>query len=148
MSVKTLQNLRSAFLAAIDASGLMAPRRLAKALNADWVKPLSTLDKRARIGLARLARYASALGIAPKQIDDSVVVDLMTEVRDSSLHRNPNRLHRTIAQVWNEVALRSGGKLQTITVPSFRRPPRRIEWSVLSEEFRSDVENHLNWCAG
>jgi integrase len=148
MSVKTLQNLRSAFLAAISASGLTRPRRLVKALNADWTIMLSMHGKRARIGLAKLARCASTLGISPEQIDDSIIADLMAEVRDSSLHRNPNRLHRMIAQVWNEVAFQSGGKLQPVTVPSFRRPPQRIEWSALSKAFRRDGETYLNWCAG
>jgi len=148
ISIKTLQNVRSGFLAAINASGLTAPCRLAKALNADWGKLLSRRGKRARIGLARLARYASGSGIPPEQIDDAVVDALMTEVRERSLHRHPNRLHRMMAQVWKEVALQSGGKLQTITVPSFRRPPRRIEWSVLHIEFQRDRENFLSWCAG
>ncbi len=53
ISIKTLQNVRSGFLAAINASGLTAPCRLAKALNADWGKLLSRRGKRARIGLAQ-----------------------------------------------------------------------------------------------
>ena len=148
MSVKTLQNLRSAFLAGVSASGLMRSRRPVAALNADWTKLLSRRGKRVRIGLARLARYASASEIAPEQIDDAVVATWMTEVRECSLHRDPDRLQRKTTQIWNELADHSGGRLQPVTVPSFRRSPRRIEWSDLSEPFRSDAENHLNWCAG
>ena len=35
-----------------------------------------------------------------------------------------------------------------MTVPSFRRPPRRFEWALLASAFRTDVDDYLTWCAG
>ena len=32
-------------------------------------------------------------------------------------------------------------------VPSFRRAPQRIEWTLLHNEFRKNVEEYLSWCA-
>jgi hypothetical protein len=94
MSAKTLQNVRAGFLAAVKVAGFMPAQRLAKALTADWVKLLDGQSKRTRLGLARLARYASARKIAPRQVDDAVVADMIREIRECSLYRNPNRLHR------------------------------------------------------
>ena len=38
--------------------------------------------RRAQIGLSRLARYASAKGIEPAQINDAVIEAFITEVRN------------------------------------------------------------------
>jgi integrase len=69
-------------------------------------------------------------------------------VRQGSLHRNPNHLHRTIAKIWNEAARQPGLDLRQVTIPSFRPPARRTNWEDLTCEFRQDVDAHLAWCAG
>lgn len=147
-SAKTLQNVRAGFLAAVKAVGLMPSRRLARALRADWLKLLDGQNTRTRLGLARLARYASARMIAPRQVNDAVVAAMMNEIRNCSLHRNPNRLHRTTAQVWNELARRRVLKLRMLQVPSFAKPSKRIAWSMLADEFRQDLDRYLRWCGG
>jgi len=148
MSAKTLQNVRSGFLAAVKTAGLMPSRRLAKALTAEWVKLLDGQSTRTRLGLARLARHASAQQIAPRQVDDAIVNDMMHEVHDCSLHRNPNRLHRTTTKVWNELAGQRARKLKKLTVQSFAKRSKRIAWSALTDEFRQDLEDYLRWCGG
>jgi integrase len=105
-------------------------------------------DRRARFGLSHLARYASALGIAPEQINDAVIENFIAAVRDGSLHRKPNDLHRMATVIWNEVAKRSGLNLQPVKVPSFRPPAKRIEWTLLPKGFRNDVDKYLAWCGG
>ncbi len=37
--------------------------------------------------------------------------------------------------------------LAQVSVPSFRPPARRVDWSLLPESFRKDVEECLAWCA-
>jgi integrase len=37
--------------------------------------------------------------------------------------------------------------LSPVSIPSFRPPPRRVDWSLLPESFREDVEDCLSWCA-
>ena len=105
-------------------------------------------EKRAHIGLSRLARFASANGIDPGEIDDTVIERFIAAVREGSLHRKPNDLHRSVALIWNEVATQPGLNLQPVTVPSFRPPAKRIDWTLLPKSFRSDVEKYLNWCGG
>jgi hypothetical protein len=104
--------------------------------------------QRAHIGLSKLARHASALGIAPEQVNDAVIESFIAAVREGSLHRKPNDLRRKVSQIWNEAARQPGLNLQPVTVPCFRRPPQRIEWTKLPEKLRKDVGEHLAWCAG
>lgn len=147
---KTFSNIRSNFLAAVRASGLKPVRRFAKApRSAAWQRLMAELSaRRAHIGLSRLAGYAGSMGIEPAEVDDATIQAFITAVRDGTLHRKPNDLHRQVAQIWNEAVQQSGFGLQAITVPSFRRPARRIEWLFLPARFRQDVENFLTWCAG
>jgi hypothetical protein len=73
---------------------------------------------------------------------------MMREVRNCSLHRHPNRLHRTTAQVWNEMTRRWACQLKMLSVPSFAKPSKRIAWSALGNEFRQEIDNYLRWCGG
>ena len=150
LTSKSFSNIRSDFMAAVKASKLKSVQRSAKTpLSAAWNKLIADLStKRAHIGLSRLARYASANGIEPEEINDATIEAFITAVRDGTLHRKPNDLHRKVALIWNEVAQRSELDLQPVKVPSFRRPAKRIEWALLASAFRKDVDDYLTWCAG
>src|SRR5262245_57072688 len=150
LTTKTLSNIRADFLAAVSASGLKQLRPPGKAaLSPGWARLLAKLPKRrAGIGLSRLARHASREGIEPDRIDDAALDRFITAVSQSSLHRNPNRLHRTIAKIWSEAARQPGLDLRQVTIPSFRPPAKRTNWEDLTCEFRQDVDAHLAWCAG
>jgi hypothetical protein len=141
LTAKTFANVRSDFLAAIRACGLLPSKRLGKApLSAAWTglfKQLSGL--RPLIGLSRLAHHASARGIAPKDINDEVIGELIAAVRAESLCSRPTVLHRQLARIWNEAARDPTLGLRPVTVPS-RRSPTRIDWGLLPPAFRQDVE--------
>ena len=145
LTSKTFSNIRSDFVAAVKVSGLKPIQRPARTpLSPAWKKLFADLSgRRAHIGLSRLARYASANGIEPEQINDATIEAFITAVRDGSLHRKPNGLHRRVTLIWNEVAQRSEFSLQTVEVPSFRRPAKRIEWTSLPSTFRKDVDKYL-----
>jgi integrase len=150
LSRKSFANIRSNFMAAVKTSGLKPVQRFAKTpRSAAWKKLFAGLSaRRGHIGLSRLARYASAEGIEPEEINDATIESFITAVRDRTLHRKPNDLHRKVALIWNEVAQRSAFDLQFVKVPSFRRPPKRIEWKLLASAFRKDVDEYLTWCGG
>ena len=149
MTAKRLANIRSDFLAATKVCGVQ-PVAGSKSLSPEWAKLFKRLSgRRAHIGLSRLARYASARGIKPGDVNDDVIVGFIAAVRNGSLHRQPNRLHRQVTLIWNEVAARVPGLgLQPVTVASFRGPPERIDWSLLPAAFRQDVDNYLSWAGG
>jgi integrase len=71
----------------------------------------------------------------------------MTAVREGSLHRKPQILHRQVTQIWNEAAGDKALGLQPVSIPSFRRLPKRVDWDLLSEPFRMDLDKYLAWCA-
>jgi len=148
VSAKTLANLRSGFLTAVKASGLKLVQRSAGTpLSPAWAGLIAQLSgKRAHLGLSRLARYASANGIDPEQINDASIESFIAAVREGSLHRKPNDLHRQVTLIWNEVAKLSG--FRPITVASFRVPAKRVDWAHLTSSFGKDVEGYLGWCSG
>jgi integrase len=150
VSAKRFANIRSDFLAAVKASGVKTIKGVVKArLSPAWADLFKRLlSRRAHIGLSRLARYASAQDVAPRDVDDEVIAGFIASVREGSLHRKPNTLHRQVTLIWNEAAQDPEFGLRLVKVPSFRGPPKRIDWALLSDSFRRDVGNYLSWCGG
>jgi integrase len=148
ISTKRLANIRSDFLAAVKASGLLPVKAHRKSpLSPAWVDLFARLSgRRAHIGLSRLARFASARGPAPKDINDKVIAELIAAVREQSLYPRPTILHRRVTQIWNEAARDPTLGLRPVTVPAYRSA-KRIDWRLLSDAFRQDVEAHLSWCS-
>ena len=148
MTAKRLANIRCDFLAAAKVCGVQ-PVTGKKSLSPAWVNLFKRLSgRRTHIGLSRLARYASARGIRPCDINDDVIVAFIAAVRNGSLHREPNRLHRQVTLIWDEAAARVPGLgLQTVTVASFRGSPKRVDWGLLPA-LRRDVDDYLSWARG
>jgi integrase len=148
LTAKTFANVRSSFLAALKASGVMPVKAQSKSpLSPAWVALFARLSsQRAHIGLSRLGRFASARQLAPHQINDEVIGELITAVREQSLHPRPTVLHRQVAQIWNEAARDPALGLRPVTVPSYRSP-KRIDWALLPDAFRQDRDAHLSWCS-
>jgi integrase len=148
LTAKRFANIRSDFLAAVRASGVK-PRKLEpkSPLSPDWIDLFECLSgRRAHIGLSRLARYASAQRIVPKDVNDEVIARFIAAVREGSLHRKPDALHRQVSLIWNEAVQNPALGLQSVTVPSFRGPIERIDWALLSDAFKKDMEDYLSWC--
>ena len=134
LSIKSFSNVKSDFMAAVKASKLKPLQGSGKTpMSPAWINLVAQFPhKRDRIGLSRLARYASAMNISPEQVDDGVINNFIAAVRDGSLHRKPNALHRMVTRLWNEAARQPGRKLQAVAVPSFRPPVKRIGWLLLT----------------
>jgi integrase len=148
LTTKRFANIRSDFLAAVKASGVKPLKvELKSPLSPDWIDLFERLSgRRAHIGLSRLARYASAQGIVPKDINGEVIAGFIAAVREGSLHRKPDALHRHVSLIWNEAARDPGLGLQVVDVPSFRGPVERIDWALLTDAFKKDMEDYLSWC--
>ena len=149
MTAKRFTNIRSDFVAAVKASGAVAIRPAAKRkLSPGWDDLFARLaSRRAHLGLSRLARYASAHGIEPEEVNNEVITNLIAAVKEESLHQKPRALHRQVAMIWNEAAADPSLGLQTVTVPDFRGPPKRINESLLPSSFLQDRDDYLTWCA-
>ena len=125
-------------------------QRLARTpLSPAWKKLFADLSgRRAHIGLSRLARYASANGIEPEEINDAAIEGFITAVRNGTLHRRPNDLHRKVALIWNEAAQRSEFDLQTVEVPSFRRPAKTDRLDAPYQRVPQGRRRLPHWCGG
>ena len=147
MTAKRYSNIRSDFLAAIKASNLASIVSWRKSpLAPAWRQLFASLaPKRAHLGLSRFARYASVRGIDPRAVTDEIIADFVAAVREQSLHGAPNWLHRQVTKIWNEVARDPKLGLKSVAIPSFRGPPKRIEWSLLPRSFQQDVDKFLDW---
>jgi integrase len=148
---KTFANLKSDFLAATRAAGLKQAHTSSKTpISPGWRKLKSELSsKRVHLGLSRLARWCSGQGIEPEQVNDAVLAQFIGAVREGTLHRKPNELHRNVAKIWNEVVQAlPRWRLKGMTVPSFRQASRRLDWSLLPESFRDDLEAYSAWSSG
>jgi integrase len=149
ITTKRLANIRSDFLAAAKASGLMPVKVKSEGkpvLSPAWVDLFARLSgRRAHIGLSRLARHASGRGLMPQEINNQVIADLIAAVREQSLHPRPTVLHRQVALIWNEAASDPALGLRRVTVPSYR-VRKRIDWAHLPKSFRQDRDDHLAWC--
>jgi hypothetical protein len=120
LTSKTFSNIRSNFLTSVSVSGLKAVQRSKKTeLSPAWVNLMAQhAGERAQLGLSRLAHYASAKGIEPDQVTDAAIEGFIAAVREGSLHRKPNDLHRQVTVIWNEVAKHSGFKPVTVAAGS------------------------------
>ena len=147
MTVKRLTNIRSDFLAAVKTSGVIPIKfEVKNTLSPAWSELFSRLSgRRAHIGLSRLARYASSRRIEPGEINDTVIDKFIAAVREGSLHQNPRVLHRQVTLIWNEAERDQRLGLQSVTIASFRGPPKRIDWSRLPVSFRREVDNYQGW---
>jgi integrase len=149
MTPKRFANIRSDFVAAVKASGLLpvnAERKVA--LSPEWRQLFARLSgRRANFGLSRLGHYASAKGIQPGGINDEIINEFMAAVREGSLHQNPKALHRQVTLIWNEAERHPELGLNPVAVPSFRGPPKRVDLSLLPHSFVADRDSYLSWCA-
>ena len=147
MKPKRFATIRSDFLAGVKASGMMPVKlKAAKTLTPAWTELFERLSgRRAHIGLSRLAHYASAKGIEPKDVNDAAIDAFVASVREESLHRNVKALHRQLTLIWNEAARDRKLGLRSVAVASFRGPPKRVDWSLLPASFRRDADDFLHW---
>lgn len=152
MTPKRFANIKWGFAYAVRATGLL-PVDMGRGkipLHPVWKALLASLpDRRGRIGLSRLAHFASGAGVQPSEIDDSVVDSLLDHLDNTSLHAGQRRLKRTTTIIWNEVAgTRPELGLKTLAVPTSRQKLTRMQPSTLPARFASDVEAYLGWCSG
>jgi integrase len=149
MTPKRFANIRSDFVAAVKASGLLpvnAERKVV--LSPEWRQLFARLSgRRTNIGLSRLGHFASAKEVQPGGINDEIINEFMAAVREGSLHQNPKALHRQVTLIWNEAARDQELGLNRVAVPSFRGPPKRVNLSLLPHSFAADRDRYLSWCA-
>jgi hypothetical protein len=103
-----------------------APRPQPTPLTPAWKTLMSGFvgreNNHMRLGLSRLARFASGHGVDPAQVNDKLLTALLTYLSADALHKNPRRSHRMACQAWNRaVELTPGLAGAQVAVPDYRR---------------------------
>ena len=148
MTAKRFANIRSDFLAALKASGLMPVKvEVKKTLSPAWAELFARLSgRRAHIGLSRLAGLCERPGNrADRHQRRGRLTALSPQFAKGPFTRIRGPCIDKTTLIWNEAARDPKLGLPPVTVASFRGPPQRIEWSVLPASFRRDVDDYLCW---
>lgn len=150
-SRKTIANARSALKAALarDIGTPKLPPR-GTALHSDWAELHRRLvDLRLKNGLTRLMRVASYHGIAPDEMSDDAMQQIVDIVRSANWGRDALPFHRQSVQLWNEAAATvNGWPSAPLTPPPKLARPAHLQLTAFPPSFRSEVEAYLNWAAG
>ncbi len=125
ISRKTLANVRSRLKAALrvgQSASKMPPH--GTILTPAWrALHVQLIDLRMRHGLSRLVRVASFRGIAPDQVDDPFVREVVDDVSRVNWGRDGLPFWRRTVALWNEAAATIAGWPQVALTPP--APPTR-----------------------
>ena len=145
VTAKTLANHRSNVRAALHwftKASDVSPR--GKRLSPDWARFRKGMDKIAWTRVSSLARYCSAQGVAPSEVNEAIFAgywDYRAQTTGLATHDTAKRF---MTRAWNACADRMGGQaLQRLTVP----PPKTIEpvWEAFPAGLREGINSY---CAG
>ena len=149
-SHKTLTNLRSDLLAAIDVSKVRKVLKTAGVpLLPAWEAYFGHIpDRGDRYAVSRFARYCSKQNITPDEVDDAVITVFAEQLLTSSGVRKPRQVHRRTAQAWNKVrTCHPDASLREVTLPDFRRKSTNIQPSGIAPCLAVEIEAYLTWCS-
>lgn len=139
------RTLKSAALAALREVGVeVLPSRSSTILSPEWAKLLSRVEDRGgQIGLSRLLRYFTEVGIAPEDVSVQCFRNFRGVLTERSLLSDADRAYRQFVEHWNKAAATSPG-WPAVRVPPEGDPRRfSIEWHELPPSFVADVEGFL-----
>jgi hypothetical protein len=95
-------NIRSLLQFALVHAGLAkVPGRYRVAPSPRWTTLISLLEYGHRYRLGHLARYCTAAGIEPEQVDDAVMSGFLEDLTERSLAADPARIRRGVIVAWN-----------------------------------------------
>lgn len=115
-----------------------------------WKQCYDCLDtKRRRNGLSSFIHYCNDHNIAPSSVDDETVDDFVRYLEIHTLRSKPRQVHRVTCRLWNEVSeCYPAWPDQQLTVPSYKKPKKTIDWDSFPLSFRNEVQRHLDWLGG
>ena len=138
------RNIRGHLQFALAHIGLATvPRRYQLQPSPRWAELLEPLEYPTRYKLSHIARYCTANGIEPEQVDDKVMTKLLEDLRQRSLKAEPDRVHRDAAIAWNKAATRNPDWPQQRLQVADNRPYYSVPWERFPESLRTDIERWL-----
>ena len=150
---RRVQNVRSLILGAMR--HLKINTKLAPAsakLTAEWQMLYDILkgDTYRKSELSRFMRYCSNQGIAPGSVSDVVSDGYLSALEAESLIKNPRVRHQSTCRVWNQMVEKhreAGWPQVTLNVPRYDDRLYAIDWSLVSDPVRADIDAYLDHLA-
>lgn len=100
------------------------------------------------VQLTRLFHYCSAQGIAPPEMDDTVLQAFYRALVAESLVQDPWAAYRGAAKSWNNACERiPGWPAIRLTVPTKRPEAFSIPWSALPPSLRREIDDYCERAA-
>jgi len=146
---RTWSNTRSAVLAALRHDGLVphAARNSHPSPAWDVWRPQMQTAGCDRM-LSHLARWSSAHGIGPDEIDDAILDRFHRHLIDETMASRPQKSHQNTCRAWNKVcAAIPGFPGRPVTLPRYRAS-YRLPTGTLPAGFRADLAAWLDLLAG
>lgn len=151
ISRKRWQNIRSCLVSTLGVlknSGYRVNYYLP--LSPAWKRCYDCLDtKRRRNGLSSFIHYCNDHSISPGSVDDETVDGFMRYLETHTLRSKPRQVHRDTCRLWNEASERyPAWPDRHLTVPSYKKPRKTLDWDSFPSSFHEDVQRHLEWLGG
>jgi integrase len=103
--------------------------------------------RRIREGLSRFARYCSALGIRPEDVNDGIATPFLATLEDDGLIRKPRQVHRTMCVMWNRAGQTLLTPLSRLSVPQYKKA-YSLPWDDFLPSLRGELEVYLARLSG
>jgi integrase len=144
------RNVLSLSRSALKRAGLaLMPGRDCRPYAPVWQKLLGHLaDRRSRIGLSRLASYASERGLDPHAIDDAVMDTFRDSLLNDSLVIKPLEVYRRACQLWNQAAATILAWPKTTLAVPVHRDTYTLPWCTFPASLQAEVRAYLDHLAG
>ena len=147
---RRVQNVRSLILGAMR--HLTINTKLAPAsakLSPEWqaLYDLLSGDIYRKSELSRFMRYCSKQSVLPADISDAVSDRYLVALEAESLIKHPRVRHQSTCRVWNQMVEKhrcAGWPLVTLTVPRYEDRLYAINWSLISDEVKADIDAYLD----
>ena len=143
ITAKTWANLLSRFRVELRLADVIDPNHAGyAATHPAWAPLVQAIagDKRLSTGLAVFHNWCATRGITPKSAN-AAFRDFGTWLDERTLYPRPRDVLRRVPQLWNEASenIDVWPKVKLALI-SFRAPPKRHQWSDLTESLRRDTE--------
>ncbi len=149
---KTVANVRWRLGRVIAlANGTGVPPQRGLAISPAWAALSERLaSQRLRSGLSRLIRAASASGVEPEQVSDTLLESIAQHVAAGSGDARARAFQAMAANCWNEAASAVAGwpAIRLTPPPQQAIRPKRLPLEAFPVSFQRDVDNYLAWAAG
>jgi integrase len=148
LSAKSLANCKSELRYLLEKSGAHTGRFRFRPLTPAWEALRERIKEEYQLHakVSRWMSFCSGQGIAPGEVNDSIVEEFRCALLDCGEVDRPEQKVRDMIRAWNELAASSDFPLPALTVAPHKGPPR---WTIEPERFPKSFQDEVSrWLNG